>query len=61
MTSIFFSYSHADEALRDRLEKGLAMLKRQGAIDTWHDRRISGQLCRSNSLRLQKNRSIQAR
>lgn len=40
MTSVFFSYSHADEALRDRLEKGLAMLKRQGVIDTWHDRRI---------------------
>ena len=40
MTSVFFSYSHADETLRDRLEKGLAMLKRQGAIDTWHDRRI---------------------
>ncbi|WAP70056.1 toll/interleukin-1 receptor domain-containing protein [Jiella pelagia] len=40
MTSVFFSYSHADEALRDRLEKGLAMLKRQSAIDTWHDRRI---------------------
>jgi len=40
MTSVFFSYSHADEGLRDRLEKGLAMLKRQGAIDTWHDRRI---------------------
>lgn len=40
MASIFFSYSHADEALRDRLEVGLAMLKRQGVIDTWHDRRI---------------------
>lgn len=40
MPSVFFSYSHADEGLRDQLEKQLAMLKRQGVIDTWHDRRI---------------------
>jgi hypothetical protein len=41
MSSLFFSYSHKDEALRDRLEVHLAMLKRQGAISTWHDRRIA--------------------
>lgn len=40
MPSVFFSYSHADERLRDQLEKQLSMLKRQGVIDTWHDRRI---------------------
>lgn len=40
MPSVFFSYSHADERLRDQLEKQLAMLKRQGVIETWHDRRI---------------------
>lgn len=40
MPTVFFSYSHADEALRDQLEKQLAMLKRQGVIETWHDRRI---------------------
>jgi len=40
MPSVFFSYSHADEALRDQLEKQLAMLRRQGVIETWHDRRI---------------------
>jgi hypothetical protein len=40
LPSIFFSYSHADEALRDQLEKQLATLKRQGVIETWHDRRI---------------------
>jgi hypothetical protein len=40
MTSVFFSYSHADEALRDQLEKQLSLLKRQGVIETWHDRRI---------------------
>jgi hypothetical protein len=40
MEDVFFSYSHADEALRDQLEKHLTMLKRQGVIDTFHDRRI---------------------
>ncbi|MCG8448336.1 MAG: toll/interleukin-1 receptor domain-containing protein [Pirellulales bacterium] len=40
MPNVFFSYSHADEALRDELEKQLSMLKRQGVIETWHDRRI---------------------
>ena len=40
MATVFFSYSHADEALRDQLEKQLSMLKRQGVIETWHDRRI---------------------
>lgn len=40
MTKVAFSYSHADEALRIELEKHLAALKRQGLIDTWHDRRI---------------------
>ncbi|MEI9416805.1 toll/interleukin-1 receptor domain-containing protein [Mesorhizobium sp. Cs1321R2N1] len=40
MANVFFSYSHADEALRDQLEKQLAMLRRQGVIETWHDRRI---------------------
>lgn len=40
VTSLFFSYSHIDEALRDQLETQLALLKRQGVIETWHDRRI---------------------
>lgn len=41
MSSLFFSYSHKDEALRDRLELHLSALKREGAISTWHDRRIA--------------------
>src|SRR5437762_917707 len=41
MAILFFSYSHKDEGLRDQLEIHLAMLKRQGFIETWHDRRIS--------------------
>lgn len=40
LATLFFSYSHADEALRDQLEIQLALLKRQGVIETWHDRRI---------------------
>ena len=40
MASVFFSYSHKDEALRDQLETHLALLKNQGLIDAWHDRRI---------------------
>ena len=37
---VFFSYSHKDEELRDQLEKHLSILKRQGVITGWHDRRI---------------------
>jgi TIR domain len=40
MAKVFFSYSHKDEALRDQLETHLAMLKNQGLIESWHDRRI---------------------
>ena len=40
MVTVFFSYSHKDENLRDQLETHLAMLKRQGVIATWHDRRL---------------------
>lgn len=37
---VFMSYSHKDEELRDELEVQLAMLKRQGLVDVWHDRRL---------------------
>jgi hypothetical protein len=37
---LFFSYSHRDEKLRDELEKHLSLLKRQGLIASWHDRKI---------------------
>lgn len=40
MSKVFISYSHKDEALRNELETHLAMLKRDGTIETWHDRRI---------------------
>lgn len=38
--SLFFSYSHVDEWLRDELETHLKLLQRQGMISTWHDRKI---------------------
>jgi len=40
MATVFFSYSHRDEELRDELETHLSMLKRDGSIEAWHDRRI---------------------
>ncbi len=41
MIRIFFSYSHQDEAMRNELEVHLAVLQREGSVDTWHDRRIT--------------------
>jgi hypothetical protein len=40
MSSVFFSYSHKDQALRDELEAHLAMMKRNGEITAWHDHMI---------------------
>lgn len=40
MASIFFSYTHVDESLRDQLEVHLSLLRREGLISAWHDRRI---------------------
>jgi hypothetical protein len=41
LATLFFSYSHVDENLRDQLETHLAGLRRQGIISSWHDRRIA--------------------
>ncbi|WP_198350313.1 TIR domain-containing protein [Burkholderia ubonensis] len=40
MATIFFSYCHKDEVLRNELEAHLALLKHEGLVDAWHDRRI---------------------
>ena len=37
---LFYSYSHEDEDLRDKLEIHLSLLQDQGVIRDWHDRRI---------------------
>src|SRR3712207_2148150 len=38
--SLFYSYSHKDETLRDKLETHLSLLQTQEVISGWHDRRI---------------------
>jgi TIR domain len=38
--SLFYSYAHEDEGLRDQLEIHLRQLQRQGLISEWHDRKI---------------------
>ena len=38
--SLFYSYSHKDEELRNRLEEHLAVLRWNGLISEWHDRNI---------------------
>jgi tetratricopeptide (TPR) repeat protein len=40
MIEVFFSYVHEDEKLRNKLEKQLSLLKQQGHISIWHDRKI---------------------
>jgi hypothetical protein len=37
---VFFSYSHKDKRLRDRLETQLIILEREGIISSWHDHKI---------------------
>ncbi len=38
--TVFYSYAHEDKKLRDELAKHLSLLKREGIIKEWHDRRI---------------------
>jgi TIR domain/NACHT domain len=38
--SVFISYAHEDESWRQQLETHLSLLRRQGLIADWHDRRI---------------------
>ena len=40
--TLFYSYSHKDESLREELAKHLTTLKRAGFIREWHDRQILG-------------------
>jgi TIR domain len=37
---VFYSYSHADARMLERLRKHLAILRRHGLISEWHDRDI---------------------
>lgn len=38
--TVFFSYSHKDEDLRDKLATHLKLMERTNVIDAWHDRAI---------------------
>lgn len=38
---LFYSYSHRDERLLDRFRPHLSVLRREGVLQEWHDRRIS--------------------
>ncbi len=38
--TLFYSYAHQDIELRDEFEVHLTILRRQGLIDDWHDRKI---------------------
>jgi len=37
---VFISYSHKDQRYRNKLETHLALLKQEGLISVWHDRKI---------------------
>ena len=38
--TLFYSYAHEDEELRNQLDKHLHLLEHQGLITSWHDREI---------------------
>ena len=38
--TLFYSYAHEDEVLRDELQGHLMILERRGVIRSWHDRAI---------------------
>jgi len=38
--SVFISYAHEDESWRQQLETHLSLLRRQGWIASWHDRKV---------------------
>lgn len=42
MPKVFISYSHKDEAWKERLQKHLAVLERQELLSVWDDRQIAG-------------------
>jgi hypothetical protein len=39
--TLFYSYSHKDELIRDELQTHLSILRRMDVISQWHDRRIA--------------------
>lgn len=37
---LFYSYSHSDEEIRKEMEISLSLLKKNGLLEEWHDRKI---------------------
>jgi hypothetical protein len=37
---VFISYSHKDELFKEDLDEHLSLMKRNGIISVWHDRKI---------------------
>jgi hypothetical protein len=48
--TLFYSYAHEDEELRNQLDKHLHLLKRQGYLSTWYDRDIHAGDDRANEI-----------
>lgn len=40
MAKVFFSYSHKDRAIREKIDQHFAVLKRSTVIETWYDNEI---------------------
>ncbi|MDB5600973.1 MAG: toll/interleukin receptor protein [Xanthobacteraceae bacterium] len=40
MVTVFISYAHSDEKLKDQLVMHLAALRREGIVGVWHDRML---------------------
>ncbi len=58
MTKAFISYSHLDARVLERLQTHLAMLKREGKIQTWTDREIRAGSHISNEIEQAHNASL---
>ena len=49
--NLFYSYSHDDKQHRDRMQKALALLKKQGMLNDWYDGHITSGRSISNEIR----------
>ncbi|MBU4304367.1 MAG: hypothetical protein KJ893_01880 [Candidatus Omnitrophica bacterium] len=48
---LFYSYSHKNEQYREDMERHLAILKRNGNLIDWSDKKIEVGLSRQSKLR----------
>jgi tetratricopeptide (TPR) repeat protein len=57
VVKVFYSYAHQDKKLRDKLEKHLSVLQRQGIIEGWHNGEIEAGSERDAQLKEHLNQS----